>query len=144
MALVIACNSCGAPLRVRDEYVGRLMTCPKCGEVVRAVDRPPAEPPGVSEPVSDAEPRPSAAVELFAPCPRCGSRNAERVVWTVWGSLYGPALLNHVHCLGCGYGYNGRTGRSNFLAAAAFVLVPLLLILAILGGLGFWLWRRLN
>src|SRR5262249_7864743 len=76
----------------------------------------------------------------FKPCPRCGGRTAERVVWTAWGSFYGPALLNHVRCLGCGYKYNGRSGRSNFVAAAIFVTVPLVLIAAIIGTLAWWLW----
>ena len=76
----------------------------------------------------------------FKACPRCGGRTAERVVWTAWGSFYGPALLHHVRCLGCGYKYNGRNGRSNFVPAAIFVAVPLLLIVAILGTLAWWLW----
>jgi len=70
----------------------------------------------------------------YVPCPRCGTRGAERVVFTFWGSFYGPALLTHVQCPKCHYKYNGKTGRSNVIPAIIFVLVPLLLILAVIGG----------
>jgi predicted RNA-binding Zn-ribbon protein involved in translation (DUF1610 family) len=70
----------------------------------------------------------------YRPCPRCGSGGAERVLFTFWGSFYGPALLTHVRCPQCGYAYNGRTGRSNLLWAILCVLIPLVLILAIIGG----------
>jgi hypothetical protein len=76
----------------------------------------------------------------FKPCPHCGSRRAERVKWTAWGSFYGPALFTHVRCRKCGTTYNGRTGRSNLLAAIVFVTVPLLGILAILAAI-FWILR---
>lgn len=70
----------------------------------------------------------------YKPCPRCGAAGAERVLFTFWGSFYGPALFSHVRCPDCGYAYNGRTGRSNLLPAIVFVTVPLVLILAIIGG----------
>jgi hypothetical protein len=77
----------------------------------------------------------------YKPCPRCGARKSERVVFTFWGSFYGPALFTHVRCPRCSYAYNGRTGRSNLIPAIIFVTVPLVLILAIFGGLGFLIWR---
>src|SRR5581483_10394388 len=43
----------------------------------------------------------------FKPCPHCGSRRADRVKWTAWGSFYGPALFTHVRCRKCGTAYNG-------------------------------------
>jgi predicted RNA-binding Zn-ribbon protein involved in translation (DUF1610 family) len=92
----------------------------------------PARPPHVEEPEGGP---PRRRGRDYAPCPRCGSGGATRVVWTPWGSFYGPALLTHVRCPKCGYAYNGRTGRSNTLAATFFVLVPLILILAIIFGL---------
>jgi len=73
----------------------------------------------------------------YVPCPRCGTRGAERVVFTFWGSFYGPALFTHVQCPKCYYKYNGKTGRSNLIPALVFVLVPLLLILAVIGGVVF-------
>lgn len=69
------------------------------------------------------------------PCPRCGARGARRVVFTFWGSFYGPALFHHVRCPECQYAYNGKTGRSNLVPAIVFVTIPALLILAIIGGL---------
>lgn len=74
----------------------------------------------------------------YVPCPRCGARRSERVVFTFWGSFYGPALLTHVKCPKCYYKYNGKTGRSNLIPAIIFVLVPLFLILAVIVGLGFF------
>jgi hypothetical protein len=71
----------------------------------------------------------------YRPCPRCGSAGARRVIFTFWGSFYGPALFSHVRCPQCNYAYNGRTGRSNRIPAIIFVTVPLLLIVGILGGL---------
>jgi DNA-directed RNA polymerase subunit RPC12/RpoP len=73
----------------------------------------------------------------YVPCPRCGARRSERVVFTFWGSFYGPALLTPVQCPKCYYKYNGKTGRSNLIPAIIFVLVPLVLIFAVIGGLIF-------
>jgi predicted Zn finger-like uncharacterized protein len=69
----------------------------------------------------------------YKPCPRCGEVGAKRVVWTAWGSFYGPAMFSHVRCPECGYKYNGRSGRSNLIPAIIFVSVPLMFILAIFG-----------
>ncbi len=71
----------------------------------------------------------------YVPCPRCGARRSQRVVFTFWGSFYGPALFTHVQCPECRYKYNGKTGRSNLIPAIIFVTVPLLLILTIIAGL---------
>jgi hypothetical protein len=73
----------------------------------------------------------------YKPCPRCGAGGPERVTWTPWGSFYGPALFTHVRCRECGYGYNGRTGRSNMVPAVIMVTVPAVLIVAIIVGLLF-------
>jgi rubredoxin len=73
----------------------------------------------------------------YVPCPRCGARGAERVVFTFWGSFYGPALFTHVQCPKCYYKYNGKTGKSNRIPAILFVSIPLILILAIIGGVVF-------
>ena len=158
MPNLVACAACGAQLRVRDEYLGRTMQCPKCGQQVQPapLDLPKATAPINAIPTvlparkaaapgnQDEERQSLQAYSSYAPCPRCGSANAERVVWTVWGSFYGPAMLNHVHCLSCGNKYNGRSGRSNLVPAAIFVLVPLVLIVVIIAGLFLWLWRALH
>jgi LSD1 subclass zinc finger protein len=78
----------------------------------------------------------------FKPCPRCGAEKSRRVMWTAWGSFYGPSLFNHVRCPKCGTTYNGKTGRSNTLAAIVFVSIPLLGIGAIIGAILFMLMRR--
>jgi hypothetical protein len=163
MAILVACSTCGAQLRVRDEFVGQPMACPKCGQMVStsgpvdavpsqrgpAVDPAdgiptvlPAELPSQRGYYEDDDLGPVRNYPAFAPCRRCGSTNAERIVWTAWGSFYGPALLCHVRCLGCGYKYNGRSGRSNLLPAAIFVIVPLVLIVVIIGVLFAWLWHN--
>jgi len=83
------------------------------------------------------QPEPVELDSEYMPCPRCGARGAERVIFTFWGSFYGPALFSHVQCPQCYYKYNGKTGKSNRIPATLFVLVPLILILAIIGGVVF-------
>lgn len=78
----------------------------------------------------------------WKPCPRCRARGAKRVLWTPWGSFYGPALFHHVRCPDCGYAYNGRTGGSNLVPAIVLFTVPLLGILGIIGGLIYMLYIR--
>ena len=179
MPITITCPSCNSPLRVREEYAGKQLQCPRCSAVItvsNADAAPTTEVPllEVEEHVEERQPvaraipphravvinieearpdrRPGAPAHHpsegpregrrprprgpdYVPCPRCGAGGAEGVIWTPWGSFYGPALLTHVRCLKCGYAYNGRTGGSNTVAAVFFVLVPLILILAIVFGL---------
>jgi predicted RNA-binding Zn-ribbon protein involved in translation (DUF1610 family) len=174
MPLTVTCPGCNSPLRVREEYAGKKLKCPRCsgivevpnGEAAPETVEPlpveevlPAPRPGKrqAEPVTAIgegaparrpgghgrhddtdEPegeRPRRRGKDYKPCPRCGSGGATRVTWTPWGSFYGPALLTHVRCPKCGYAYNGRTGRSNTVAAVFFVLIPLILILGIIFGL---------
>lgn len=78
----------------------------------------------------------------FKPCPKCGCKNAKRVLWTAWGSFYGPAMFHHVRCPKCAYCYNGRSGRSNLLAATIFISVPLIGISAIIGAVVYMLFAR--
>jgi predicted Zn finger-like uncharacterized protein len=73
----------------------------------------------------------------YKPCPQCGATGATRVLWTPWGSFYGPAMFCHVKCPDCGHKYNGRSGRSNLIPAIICIIIPLLLILAILGGVAY-------
>jgi predicted Zn finger-like uncharacterized protein len=181
MANIMACKSCGSQLRVRDEYLGRAMKCPKCGQTiqpgvevdadVREVQPAPgpihevrAGPrPVVLQPVDDDVPevRPKkrqreagwagegeGEVDVrrrkpvpggYAPCPKCGNTDAERVIFTFWGSFHITNLVCHVQCPSCGTCYNGRTGRSNFLVALLCVMIPLLLIIGVIGALAWWL-----
>jgi hypothetical protein len=129
------------PLEAAEPYVAEVLPAP------RPVPRQAQPVTGIEEGAPTARParhahdegpegrQPRRRGKDYAPCPRCGSGGATRVVWTPWGSFYGPALLTHVRCPQCGHAYNGRTGRSNTLAATFFVLVPLILILAIIFGL---------
>ncbi|MFO0925610.1 MAG: hypothetical protein U0736_01040 [Gemmataceae bacterium] len=78
----------------------------------------------------------------WKPCPKCKARGAKRVLWTPWGSFYGPALFHHVRCPACGYKYNGRTGRSNLVPAVIFVTVAVVGIVGILVGLFVMLHMR--
>ena len=97
----------------------------------------------VEEVDEDGEPvkrRRKRRKSAYAPCPGCGSRRAARVMWTFWGSFYGPAMFTHVRCPDCGTTFNGNSGRSNLIPAILFVMVPLLLLFAICGGMGLWFW----
>jgi hypothetical protein len=78
----------------------------------------------------------------YKPCPRCGEEDPRKVMWTAWGSFYGPAMFTHVRCRDCGYCYNGKTGGSNLIPAVIFVAVPLIGILGILGGLAYVVFLR--
>jgi DNA-directed RNA polymerase subunit RPC12/RpoP len=173
MPIQVACVGCGAQLRVRDEYLGKAIKCPQCGQVLRP-ELPPetaaeaAEQVPVVQVADDGitEERPRSRRRRddeddesesegeherrprrksgYVRCPSCGAKRPQRVIWTFWGSFYGPALLNHVRCTECGTKYNGRTGGSNLIPAIIFVLVPLILIFVVLGALGWVLWTRLN
>src|SRR4051794_12423157 len=43
--------------------------------------------------------------QKWVPCPKCGAENPKRVMYTFWGSFYGPKLFNHVRCVECGATY---------------------------------------
>jgi predicted Zn finger-like uncharacterized protein len=108
--------------------------CPRCGEKIAAgANRCRYCRAWLDE--EDDEPPDTRRRRDFKPCPRCGAGGAQRVTWTPWGSFYGPALFTHVRCRECGYGYNGRTGRSNIVPAIIMVAIPLILIIAIVIGL---------
>lgn len=59
----------------------------------------------------------------YAPCPKCGSTNAQKVGYTWWGGALGPALFHHVKCNSCGTTYNGKTGKSNVTAIIIYSVV---------------------
>lgn len=69
----------------------------------------------------------------YAPCPGCGAEEANKVGFTWWGGVLGPAMLSHVRCGKCGSTYNGKTGRSNTTAIIIYSVV----VLAIVFGLMF-------
>ncbi len=110
------CSECGARIPANARR------CPKCRADLEDGD--------------EAPPR-TRKKSRYKPCPRCGATDPRKVSFTWWGSIYGPALFSHVRCLECDYAYNGRTGRSNLVPAIIFVTIPAVLILLLLGFLGF-------
>lgn len=85
----------------------------------------------------DDDDRPVRKKASWKPCPKCEAPEPKRVLWTPWGSFYGPAMFNHVRCQECGYAYNGKTGGSNLVPAIIMVAIPLVLILGIVGFVGY-------
>jgi predicted Zn finger-like uncharacterized protein len=126
----------GAPERAGSKK-GKTRPCPSCGEPIATTARQCRHCHADLEDEDDGVQAPSR----YKPCPRCGETGAKRVLWTFWGSFYGPSLFTHVRCPGCGYTYNGRTGRSNIIPAIVFFTVPLLLILGLLGFI-FWIFHK--
>lgn len=123
--------------RITQEPIAKAQTkptptrrCPECGQRIPADARKCRHCKAELDDEEDEEEqegRPRTR-SRYKPCPRCGARGATRVMFTFWGSFYGPALFTHVRCPECGYAYNGRSGRSNLLPAIFFVTIPLLLI----------------
>jgi hypothetical protein len=91
-------------------------------------DAPPPIPPSIPQsPVL-----PYAVPGMSAvPCPRCGSVAKKPVTFTWWGGLVGPKLFHHVKCLGCGYAYNGKTGKSNNKAIAIYTIVAFVVVIGL-------------
>ena len=115
--------------------------CPACGERIALTARQcrHCQAKVEDEDEEDDEDRSIRPRSKYKACPRCGEVGAKRVMWTPWGSFYGPALFTHVRCPECGYAYNGKSGRSNLIPAIVFVTIPLLIILAIFGTLGWYI-----
>jgi predicted RNA-binding Zn-ribbon protein involved in translation (DUF1610 family) len=133
-----------------DPETVRTRACPECGKKIpvtattcrfcKTLLEPAEEEEGAEE---ERDEEPERRRSKFKPCPRCGAYGAKRVVWTPWGSFYGPAMFTHVRCPECRYGYNGKTGGSNLIPAIIFVTVPLVGIILILAGLGYVLYLKL-
>ena len=69
----------------------------------------------------------------YAPCPQCGARGAKRILWTFWGSFYGPALMSHVRCPECRTAYNGKSGKSNGVKILIFCILVYGFLLLLVG-----------
>jgi predicted nucleic-acid-binding Zn-ribbon protein len=65
----------------------------------------------------------------YAPCPKCRSTGAERMSFTWWGGLIGPKILTHVKCPGCGYAYNGKSGKDNTTGIVIYSVIVGLVVL---------------
>ncbi len=66
-------------------------------------------------------------------CPSCGSGDYRAESFTWWGGLLGPKMLSHVTCLGCGTGFNSKTGKSNNTAIGIYLAVGVVLAIML-----FW------
>lgn len=161
MPVQLTCPGCKSRLRIKDEFAGKKVKCPRCEALVRvptqeAVEvkpidqritprrdgvtahrkkpaparRPRDEDEDERDEGDESEDRPRGK---WKPCPECGARGPQRVKFTWWGSVYGPALFKHVRCRKCGTTYNGKTGRSNLIPAILFVAVPLAGIAGVIG-----------
>jgi predicted Zn finger-like uncharacterized protein len=132
------------PARLRPESGrGRTRECPECGGQVSVTARTCRHCRARLDP-DEAEDEEFRVRSPFVPCPRCHARGAKRVIFTFWGSFYGPALFSHVRCPECGYAYNGRTGGSNLVPAIFFVTIPLIGIIVIVGLLGLLIYTTFH
>jgi hypothetical protein len=50
--------------------------------------------------------------------------------FTWWGGVLGPKILSHVKCPGCGFGYNGKSGRENTVGIAIYCVVVAAVVMA--------------
>ncbi len=67
----------------------------------------------------------------YAPCPKCGYTEPQKVGYSWWGGVVGPAILTHVKCPQCGTTYNGKTGKSNTPAIVIYSIVVGLIAIGI-------------
>jgi hypothetical protein len=67
----------------------------------------------------------------FVICPACGSDDIEKVKYTWWGGVIGPAMLHHVRCRECRTAYNGNTGNSNTPGIVIYSIVVGIIAFAI-------------
>lgn len=160
MTIAITCPGCRSTLRIKEEYAGQTVKCPRCeaqvavpaGEVAEveaieevegAVTERPAPRRSPAEEVSPTRRRPERddprrhadderPRSRWKPCPRCGATDPKRVNFTFWGSFYFTGLFHHVRCLECGCKYNGKSGKSNIIPAIICVTIPAVLIAFIL------------
>lgn len=70
-------------------------------------------------------------VPQYAPCPKCGNSNAQKVTYTWWGGMLGPRMFNIVKCNNCGTSYNGKTGQGSTTAIVIYTVVALVLAIVV-------------
>lgn len=69
---------------------------------------------------------------LYAPCPKCGARDASKVSFTWWGGLVGPRMFHVVRCRACDASYNGRTGGKLTATIVVYQIIAALVVAVIL------------
>jgi DNA-directed RNA polymerase subunit M/transcription elongation factor TFIIS len=67
MHLYLDCPGCGRFLKVNQQFAGRIVRCPRCGEAYRAPARDDSQPRRNRSALEDV-----SAEELHVPCERCG------------------------------------------------------------------------
>jgi DNA-directed RNA polymerase subunit M/transcription elongation factor TFIIS len=100
MPIMITCPGCKSKLRIRDEYAGKAMKCPRCSASVSIPSEDVAEvAPEIEEveplveetAIADVQPRPRASEHAATiKCPECGKRVSE----TTRRCRYCQALLD--------------------------------------------------
>src|SRR5262245_46789930 len=88
---------------------------------------PPTSPPSSPSPPAEWTP---------GKCPSCGGDNLHKPSFTWWGGMLGPSLLEHHVCRGCGFGFNGKTGKSNSGAITTYIVITS--IVAVAAGIGMY------
>jgi hypothetical protein len=153
------CAACNFGLSAPDDKAGVSVKCPKCkapvviplqAELDEVLDVLPATADGAIQPtpagpavaplILEAAPavptdfsRASIARGPQANCPFCGCPGwADKVSFTWWGGLVGPALFSHVKCRNCRREYNGKTGKPNDKAIALYIGISVGLAILVL------------
>ena len=73
----LVCPACGTQLNIGDEFAGRNLKCPKCGDVISGA--PPASPAPIAEEIETVEPeRPRAQPTRSADTPESSRDRAEQ------------------------------------------------------------------
>ncbi len=64
----------------------------------------------------------------FEPCPYCQAQHANKVRFTPWGGVLGPAVFSLVKCEPCGKHFNGKSGSRVEKAIRLYTTVSLALL----------------
>ena len=107
----------------------------------RGPQQPPYGPQGYGPPQGFGPPQGYGPPQGFGPqgygyagaaCPRCNGNFLTKPSFTWWGGLFGPKILDHTVCGSCGFGFNGKTGKSNNGAIAIYMVVVLVIVIGLL------------
>jgi len=76
----------------------------------------------------------------FKACPQCGSDDIQKVEYSWWGGLIGPALVHQVRCKKCGKTYGGVTGTNitNKIEIFFVIMIVVLTVLELLASILEW------
>jgi hypothetical protein len=135
-------ESHGQPPMQQPSY-GQPPTQPPYGQP--AMQQPYGQPPGGGFGAPPMQPygQPPFGPQFGAPpgmfmgnaCPKCQNPNVYKPGFTWWGGIVGPKILNHTVCRGCGFSFNGKTGKSNNVAIAVYMGVAFFIVMILMVGL---------